>query len=89
MKITICMGSSCFARGNGRNLDTINRFLEKIGGTHQVEVTGSRCSEMCNEGPNITIDSVAYHRVDAGVLLDLLRQHTGGVAGSSTPGQEG
>lgn len=75
--ITICMGSSCFARGNDRNLALIESYLKKHALEADVEMEGSRCQAKCVEGPNLRIDGVEYRRVDSGSLLDLLRHHLG------------
>ena len=73
--IIICMGSSCFARGNRNNLPLIERFLIERGLDQRVEIRGSRCEERCAEGPNILIDGKPYSNVDEGALLDLLEAH--------------
>ena len=70
--IVICMGSSCFARGNRKHLELIERFLEKHNLRDKVVVEGSHCEEHCAEGPNIRIDGQLYHHVDTGTLLDVL-----------------
>ena len=75
--IRICMGSSCFSRGNRRNLEVIERYLREHGVDARVSVGGSRCEDHCPEGPNVTLNGVMYHRVDEGTLLDLLKQHFG------------
>ena len=31
MKITVCMGSSCFARGNDQNLEFIEKYIKENG----------------------------------------------------------
>lgn len=73
--IVICMGSSCFARGNRRFLPILEEFLVERGLKDQVEITGSRCEELCAEGPNLVIDGKRYQHVDEGMLLDVLETH--------------
>lgn len=70
--ITICMGSSCFARGNRRHLTLIEQFLEERGLSESVLIRGSRCEERCAEGPSIAIDGIMYQGLDEGLLLDVL-----------------
>lgn len=41
--IKVCMGSSCFARGNAKNLQLIQNFLEQNEIEAEVELTGLRC----------------------------------------------
>lgn len=73
--IKVCMGSSCFARGNNKNLQVIQRFLDEHGLDAEVELTGLRCCDKCSKGPNICIDDVEYNNIDQGSLLDILEKH--------------
>ena len=73
--IVVCMGSSCFARGNRHNLRLIEQFITENKLEARIAVSGSRCEEQCAEGPNIIINGKIYHQVDGGALIDLLNQH--------------
>ncbi len=73
--IMICMGSSCFARGNRKNLEVLEQYMAKHGLQAAVELNGSRCEEFCQKGPNVRINGTMYHQVDSGALIDLLHQH--------------
>ena len=73
--ITICMGSSCFSRGNNQHLQTIQRYLAEHQLAVCVELAGSRCEGQCMQGPNIRINDVLYHAVDAEMLEKLLDEH--------------
>lgn len=66
------MGSSCFARGNDENLEFIEKYINDNNLDVKVEITGSRCENICAEGPNIIIDGVSYHSVDKEKLKVLL-----------------
>ena len=71
-KIEICMGSSCFARGNNKNLQTLSQYLKDHHLETEVELSGLRCCNQCPNGPNLTIEGVEYHHVDPGTLIDIL-----------------
>lgn len=73
-EITICMGSSCFARGNEENLKIIEKYLQTPGIDGEVKVKGSCCEGHCAEGPNLVINGEVYHRVEKGMLIDLLNE---------------
>lgn len=73
--ITLCMGSSCFVRGNRKHLALIEEFLTERNLTDIVAVEGNHCEDLCAEGPNIRIDNELYQRLDAGTLLDVLERH--------------
>ena len=59
-EITICMGSSCFARGNDGNLNFIEYYINENGLDAEIELVGARCENKCADGPNITIDGVCH-----------------------------
>ena len=69
------MGSSCFARGNSKNLQIIQNFIEKNHLDAEIQLTGLRCCNNCSKGPNITIDDTEYNNIDNGTLLDILEKH--------------
>lgn len=75
LKIRICMGSSCFRRGNRKNLEFIESYIEDHGCSAEVELVGSRCEELCRKGPNIQINGRMFHEVTQETLFDILRNH--------------
>ncbi|MGL6195069.1 MAG: NAD(P)H-dependent oxidoreductase subunit E [Thermoguttaceae bacterium] len=75
MNIVICMGSSCFARGNEENLRVIENFIEAHDCSDQVSLTGKCCLRKCADGPNVIIDGEHYPKMDKGTLLDILNKH--------------
>lgn len=74
-RITVCMGSSCFARGNSRNLEIILDYLERRGLKAQVEIKGALCEARCSLGPNIVIDGTEYTQIDPVSVVALLDHH--------------
>ena len=73
--IKVCMGSSCFARGNAKNLQKIQEFIDKYNLDAEVELCGLRCCNNCSKGPNITVDNTEYNNIDTGSLIDVLLKH--------------
>ena len=73
--MVICLGSSCYARGNSANLETAQRFMKERGLTDEVDLdlSGSLCSENCSDGPVVVVDGRIYRHVDAGAMRDLLK----------------
>ncbi len=61
--IVICMGSSCFSRGNQENLQEVKDFLERNGLTDKVLLKGSRCEGACLKGPNMTVDGRIFNGI--------------------------
>lgn len=76
--ITICMGSSCFSRGNNRNIEVVQTSLEAHGLSHAVQLQGHLCEEHCKQGPNVVIHGTTYHEVDPVSMLELLNRHLPG-----------
>ncbi|QBG45988.1 (2Fe-2S) ferredoxin domain-containing protein [Verrucomicrobia bacterium S94] len=70
--ITICMGSSCFARGNREHLELIENYLHGNGIAAAITFSGCRCRGECGCGPNIEINGNLHRELDTGTLLDLL-----------------
>ena len=64
LNITVCMGSSCFARGNASNLEFIENYIKENGLEAEIDLAGARCEGKCVSGPNITINGVEYTEVD-------------------------
>ena len=73
--LTICMGSSCFSRGNNRNIEVIQDYLSTQPLPPGVELTGHLCEGHCKAGPNVTINGKMYHEVDPIVILGLLNHY--------------
>jgi NADH:ubiquinone oxidoreductase subunit E len=70
--ITICMGSSCFSRGNNRSIGVIQSFLETRQGEPAIEVCGRLCEGQCKLGPNLCVNGRDYHEVDPVMVLGLV-----------------
>ena len=73
-EIKLCMGSSCFARGNNEILDFLEAYIQKEKLDSRVELTGCRCTGACDEGPNLFIDEKPYHGMTREKLLALLEE---------------
>jgi len=69
--ITLCMGSSCFSRGNGKNLPHIQQFLKDHGLAAHITLKGCRCGTACAGGPNIWVDGTLLPEM-TGAALDAL-----------------
>jgi len=74
--IQICLGSSCFTRGNERNLRLIEEFLARRQLRNEVDLEFgcSLCQGRCADGPNLMINGTLHGGVDAGMMLELLRE---------------
>ena len=71
--ITVCMGSSCFSRGNSTNTEIIQKFIEENNLTESVQVRGCLCEGECKNGHNVRIDDKLFSHVYSEGLIDLLQ----------------
>ncbi|MDO4551837.1 MAG: (2Fe-2S) ferredoxin domain-containing protein [Planctomycetia bacterium] len=74
-KIEICIGSSCFSRGNAKNVEIVEKYLEEHGlqDDVDVELRGTLCSGQCTDGPIVTVNGKIYRQVDRGMILEILK----------------
>ena len=73
-KIVICVGSSCFARGNEKNVAFTEKWLGERGLRDDVDfsLSGCLCTGNCALGPVVTVNGKTYEHVDEGVMRDIL-----------------
>lgn len=63
--LELCMGSSCFARGNKEILQAIEGFIGEKGLDDRIELEGHLCMGKCAQGPNLRINGVDYSSVSS------------------------
>jgi biotin synthase len=74
LKIAVCMGSSCYTRGNnGQAIATLRHCIEAAGLVP--DISGHLCENQCTQGPHITIGDTLYSNVQASCFAELLRHH--------------
>ena len=74
VEIVVCLGSSCFARGNSENLDLLKKHVNGQGGRANVRLTGCLCQDQCKQSPNLTVGGESYHGVTPAMVGELLGQ---------------
>ena len=72
--VVICLGSSCFARGNAQNLRDLKAYLELHGIAANFRTKGRLCAKKCTSGPTIAINGVEYGHVQPGAAVALLER---------------
>ena len=72
--IKICLGSSCFSRGNNVNVEVIKNFLRERNLEADIFFSGRLCQEMCNKGPVIVVDERVYEEVSQTRLQKILEE---------------
>jgi NADH:ubiquinone oxidoreductase subunit E len=74
VEIVVCLGSSCFARGNSENLAILDEFAQQHQSRVTLRTTGRLCQDQCKQGPNLVLDGTFHHGVTAQQLRELLHQ---------------
>ena len=72
MELHICLGSSCFSRGNKEMVGQVKSYLEKNHLDEKVNFKGARCVGLCNEGPVIIINEKTIKGISSAVIETLL-----------------
>ena len=70
--IKVCLGSSCFIRGNDKTLAFLEEYVEKNQKDIKIELLGCRCTNLCQDGPNIFINDKKYSNRNKEELIQLL-----------------
>lgn len=73
-EIIICLGSSCFARGNKELLKYIQKYIRQKELSDKVKFRGDHCFEMCSDGPNLRIGGKMYHNVNKENIIEYLME---------------
>ena len=74
-KIKICLGSSCFSRGNKNGVRIIQEYLVKNKLEDSVYFSGAHCFGNCSEGPVLKINDVEYKDVESTDIKAILDEY--------------
>ena len=80
--IVVCLGSSCFARGNSEVLAVLQQYAQSNGPNASVRLAGCLCQDQCKQGPNLKIGDEFHHNITAARLRELLQQLDGPSGGA-------
>ncbi|MBI9095015.1 MAG: NAD(P)H-dependent oxidoreductase subunit E [Sphaerochaeta sp.] len=72
--VELCMGSSCFARGNAQTLTMLENYIAENKLGDRVDLIGHLCLGACSIGPNVRIGDVTHSGISSECVLDLLRE---------------
>jgi len=73
----ICLGSSCFSRGNREVVQFIKEYLLKNHLDDRVIFKGARCLGNCSNGPNLVIDGKIINSVTPELAEQILEEYLG------------
>jgi NADH:ubiquinone oxidoreductase subunit E len=76
-EIKICLGSSCFSRGNKTTLQVIQLYLKDHQLERDVILKGNHCFSNCSTGPVMKIGEKIYEQVSSETVLEILESEFG------------
>ncbi len=74
IEMQICLGSSCFSRGNKDVVMFIKEYLRKNHLDDRVIFKGARCMGRCSNGPNLIINGVTTEDVTLSKIEGILEK---------------
>jgi NADH:ubiquinone oxidoreductase subunit E len=72
VEMHICLGSSCFSRGNKEVVSFIKEYLHRNNLEDKVNFKGARCMGHCSEGPNLRINEEVISGVNLSAIETIL-----------------
>ncbi len=79
IEMQICLGSSCFSRGNKDVVNFIREYLRKNHLDDKVIFKGARCMGLCSNGPNLNINGVTIEGVTISRIESILEKELSGL----------
>jgi NADH:ubiquinone oxidoreductase subunit E len=76
-EMEICLGSSCFSRGNKDVVKYIRDYLKKNHLDDRVIFKGARCLGHCSNGPNLVINGKVIEGVGLTQVEKILEDELG------------
>jgi NADH:ubiquinone oxidoreductase subunit E len=72
--ITICLGSSCFSRGNRDLVSFVQDYIADNNLHERTNFKGGHCFGACNKGPVVLINGEPHYALTREKLSDLLNE---------------
>lgn len=77
IEMHICLGSSCFSRGNKEVVMYIREYLRKNHLEDRIIFKGSRCMGLCINGPSLRINEKIIEGVTVAKIESILEKEFG------------
>jgi NADH:ubiquinone oxidoreductase subunit E len=77
IEMQICLGSSCFSRGNRDVVAFIREYLKKNYLEDKIIFKGARCMNLCSKGPNLRINEKIIEEVTLSKIDGILEKEFG------------
>ena len=73
--VELCMGSSCYSRGNGSTVQLIESYINENSLDEKILLKGKLCTGSCSNGPCMKINDTKYSHVRPETVLDLIKSY--------------
>jgi NADH:ubiquinone oxidoreductase subunit E len=70
--IVLCLGSSCFARGNQEIILKVKKYIDRKNISDRVEFKGDHCFDQCSKGPNMYVGDKLFQNISINNIADIL-----------------
>jgi NADH:ubiquinone oxidoreductase subunit E len=70
--VILCLGSSCFARGNQEIIRLIKKYIDRKDLSDRVEFKGDHCFDQCSKGPNMLVGDKMYQEITEQNIIGIL-----------------
>lgn len=77
IEMQICLGSSCFSRGNREVVMFIREYLKRNHLEDRIVFKGARCMSLCSNGPNLKINEKLVEGVTLSGIEEILENEFG------------
>ncbi|MBI9052792.1 MAG: NAD(P)H-dependent oxidoreductase subunit E [Bacteroidales bacterium] len=74
-KLILCLGSSCYSRGNQYVLEIVKQYIKDHNLKDEVDFRGQLCTGNCSHGPVMKINDVKHENVDINNIQKILDQY--------------
>lgn len=74
-EIVICLGSSCFSRGNKQTLRKISEYIKRYQLEDKVHFHGNHCFSDCDKGPVLKINGNIHEFITPENVNGLLNEY--------------
>ncbi len=74
-EIIICLGSSCFSRGNDKILEIIKQYIQLHSLKKEVDFKGHLCMEECKNGPVVKINGEMHKNLNQESIIEILNSY--------------
>ncbi len=71
-EIVICLGSSCFSRGNKEIVNIIKAYIKDNQLEDKINFHGCHCFSKCSEGPILKVNEKIHTEISTQNILNIL-----------------